>query len=82
MSTAEALSCQELVELVTDYFEGSLAPEDRGRFEGHLAECVGCQTYFEQMRMTIRLTGSLRTEDIDPGAEEILLRAFRDWKSV
>lgn len=82
MNVIEALSCREFVELVTDYLEGALPAEERGRFEGHLAECIPCQTYLEQMRTTIRLTGRLRPEDIDSGAQEILLAAFRDWKSV
>ena len=76
----EQLSCRELVELVTDYVEGALAPEERARFELHLAECTGCQTYVEQMRMTIRLTGALRPEDVDPQTEEALVHAFRGWK--
>ena len=29
----EQLSCQELVELVTDYLEGALSPEETDRFE-------------------------------------------------
>jgi anti-sigma factor RsiW len=77
----EALSCQELVELVTDYLEGALSPEERERFESHLAECVNCVTYLDQIRATIRLTGTLRSEDLDPQAEETLLAAFRTWKS-
>ena len=31
------MSCQELVELVTDYLEGALSEEDRSRFDEHLA---------------------------------------------
>jgi len=41
----EALSCQELVELVTDYLEGALEPADRLRFDSHIAGCVGCTRY-------------------------------------
>ena len=33
----EALSCQELVELVTAYLEGALPPEEHARVEEHLA---------------------------------------------
>jgi anti-sigma factor RsiW len=71
METTE-LSCQELVALVTDYFERALPAEDVQRFEAHLAECDGCQTYLEQMRQTIVLLG--------PPARERLLVLFRDWR--
>jgi predicted anti-sigma-YlaC factor YlaD len=80
MSTAEALSCQELVELVTDYLEGALDSSEQARFEHHLAECGNCQIYLDQIRATIELTGSLHPESISPEAEEALLGAFRDWK--
>ena len=33
MIDTEALSCQELVELVTDYLEGVLPPAELQRFE-------------------------------------------------
>jgi len=78
---AEQLSCQELVELVTDYFEGALSSEARGEFEHHIAGCTGCHEYVVQMRRTIELTGTLTTEDVPPEAAERLLAAFRDWRS-
>ena len=82
MNTVEELSCQELVELVTDYLEDALSVVERERFERHLSECGTCEVYLEQMRKTIELTGSLTPESISPAAEEALLRTFRDWKSV
>jgi anti-sigma factor RsiW len=80
MIDVEALSCQELVELVTDYLEGALDDRDVRAFEGHLARCDGCTEYVEQLRATIRVTGTLTPEDLGPEAESALLQAFRDWK--
>jgi anti-sigma factor RsiW len=79
--SAPALSCRELVELVTFYFEGALSRRDRRRFAAHLRACDGCSAYVEQMRETIRLAGVLREEDVDPRARDALLHAFRDWRS-
>ena len=76
---AEQLSCQELVELVTDYLEDTLSPEGRAAFEQHIAGCTGCHEYVEQMRVTIELTGRLTPDDLAPEAERKLLAAFRDW---
>jgi predicted anti-sigma-YlaC factor YlaD len=75
------LSCQELVELVTDYLEGALTPAEHALFEGHVATCEGCRNYLEQMRLTLDVLGRLEPEDVDPAAEEALLGAFRDWRS-
>jgi predicted anti-sigma-YlaC factor YlaD len=80
MSQLEGMPCQELVEVITDYLEGALSPQDRLRFEEHLALCSGCRNYLEQMRVTISLTGALRTDSIPDGVREQLLSAFRDWK--
>jgi hypothetical protein len=73
------MSCQELVELVTDYFEGSLSWRQRRRFEKHIAHCVLCTRYLEQMRTTIRVVGRIDEASISPQARETLLVAFRDW---
>jgi anti-sigma factor RsiW len=76
----QPLPCQELVELVTDYLEGTLPPVDRERFDLHLAGCDGCTAYLEQMRTTIRLTGRLRAEDMGDAARAALTEAFRAWR--
>ena len=75
------LSCQELVELVTEYFEGALSITDRLRFEEHIAVCPPCRAHLRQMRDTIRLLGGLAEETIPPRARDELLHAFRDWKN-
>ena len=75
-----ALSCRELVELVTDYLDGALPSRDRARFERHIDGCDGCTAYLEEFRETIRLTGTLRVEQLDPLARATLLARFGDWK--
>ncbi len=74
------MSCRELVTLVTEYLEGTLPGRDRRRFERHIRGCDGCTAYLEQMRRTIRLTGTLEEGDLSPRARAELLGAFRDWK--
>lgn len=73
------MPCRELVELVTDYLEDRLSPEDRARFEAHLAECDACRLYLEQFRQTIRVLGRLPEESLSSEAREALLTAFRGW---
>lgn len=73
------LTCKELVELVTDYFEDRLSPGDRARFEAHLADCGHCRSYLEQMRQTIHALGELPEDSLSAGARDALLAAFRGW---
>jgi predicted anti-sigma-YlaC factor YlaD len=53
MTIDDALTCQEVVELVTEYLENALLPEMRKRLEEHVAECPGCAAYIEQVRLTV-----------------------------
>jgi anti-sigma factor RsiW len=75
------ITCRELVELVSDYFEGALSDADRRRFESHVEMCEACTAYLGQMRETLRVVGSLEPEAISPEAEAELLAAFRGWKA-
>jgi anti-sigma factor RsiW len=78
---AEALTCREMVELVTDYLEGALTEPERRRFEEHIRVCPDCTNYLDQMRLVIKASGRLSEETIDPVARDALLDAFRGWKN-
>jgi predicted anti-sigma-YlaC factor YlaD len=77
---SQELTCQELVELVTDYLEGVLSAADKDRFEQHIALCRGCTNYLNQMKKTVQLVGSLSEEQLEPHITNDLLNVFRDWK--
>jgi anti-sigma factor RsiW len=76
------MTCQELVDLVSDYLENRLPPEERARFESHLAECSGCRTYLEQMRQTLRALGRLTEAELSPEVRDRLLEVFRDTRGL
>jgi anti-sigma factor (TIGR02949 family) len=74
-------SCQEMTEVVTNYLDGALPPDDQQRFERHLSYCAGCNTYFAQIRETIRQTGMVpREESLPPALREEIVAQFRRWK--
>jgi anti-sigma factor RsiW len=75
----EDLACQELVELVTDYFDGALPPAERARFEAHVADCPGCALHLEQLRTTLAVTRASAALDDRPEMTA-LLAAFRGWR--
>ena len=74
------LSCEELVEIVTEYLEGGLTDAERERFEEHVVVCSGCANYLDQIRMTIELAGRVTVDDLMEETKTELLEAFRDWK--
>jgi anti-sigma factor RsiW len=76
----QALTCREVIELLSNYIDGALSPDDRRRVDEHLALCDGCATYLEQMRETIRITGMVTEEQVPEPDKNALLDAFRDWR--
>jgi anti-sigma factor RsiW len=81
MKLSRDLTCNEIVEVVTEYLEGGLPTADRERFEEHIGFCDWCLTYLDQMRQTIATAGELREEDLPVELQEKLLDAFRSWRA-
>lgn len=79
MSTG-AMNCNELVELVTAYLDGSLDSDTRARFDLHLLECDGCENYLQQFRQTITTVGRIGKDELDPAFRSRLLDAFKDFR--
>jgi anti-sigma factor RsiW len=71
--------CQQAVELLTEYLEGTLSRRQRRRLEAHLKACPNCTAYLEQIRITIRLTGAVEVEDLSPRAIDELTELYRRW---
>jgi anti-sigma factor RsiW len=78
MADGTAISCQEVVEVITDYLEGELSPEDVAIFEAHLALCDGCQWYLDQMRITIAAVGRIEDDEVPAELRDTVLAAFRN----
>ncbi len=75
------LVCQQIVELITDYLEGALPARERRGFEAHIAGCEHCTEYLEQMRMTILLSGRLRTSDLTPAMRREFSALYESWRT-
>jgi anti-sigma factor RsiW len=74
------LTCRDVAELATEYFEGSLPAEQRERFAAHVAGCPGCQTYLRQLRITVDIVHTVA--DREPVDTSALLSAFREWRGI
>ncbi len=78
MADGTAINCQEVVEVITDYLEGKLSPDDAAVFEAHLELCDGCRWYLEQMRITIASVGRIEDADVPRELRDTVLAAFRN----
>ena len=80
MTAERTLTCRQLTEVLTDYLEGVMAPEDRARFEAHVELCDGCLNYISQMRQTIRAVRELHPAEVEATVPDEVLAAFRAWR--
>jgi anti-sigma factor RsiW len=71
------IPCAQIVEMVTDYLEGVLEPDQRQLFEEHLADCPPCSRYVEQIQVTLADLGSVQERDLSDQAWDELRSAFR-----
>ncbi|BBY49710.1 anti-sigma factor [Mycolicibacterium arabiense] len=72
------MDCNQFVELVTAYLDGSLDVETRSRFDTHVLECDGCDNYLQQFRTTVATLGKVDDADLNPAFRDRLMTAFRD----
>lgn len=80
--TLVELTCQELVELATEYLSHAMAEDDRARFEQHLLVCPPCTAYLAQLRATVDLAGGLREADLPAEMAQGLAALFERWKGT
>jgi anti-sigma factor RsiW len=73
----DEMQCKELIELVTEYLEGTIAAAERERVEVHMGECEWCERYIEQTRQTIAALSRLDEGTGDREAWERALASFR-----
>jgi predicted anti-sigma-YlaC factor YlaD len=69
--------CDELVEVLTEYLDGTLGAHDRARLDAHLGVCDDCREYLDQFRTTLSLVGRVDTAALSADTRAGLLRAFR-----
>ena len=74
------LVCQQVVELVTDYLEGTLSRAARRRFEAHLAGCPHCTEYLAQIRATIAVAGRISPADLTAEMRADFIDLYRRWQ--
>jgi anti-sigma factor (TIGR02949 family) len=74
------VTCSEVVELVTEYLDRTLPPEDTTLVEQHLNFCEGCLWYVDQIRTTVATVGRIEPEEVPDDMRDRLLTAFRDWR--
>jgi predicted anti-sigma-YlaC factor YlaD len=70
-----ARTCEQVTTLLLDYVVGDLDPVTTRLLEQHMRNCPDCRAFLRTYRESIRLTRTLRYEDI-PGELQNRVHAF------
>ena len=68
------LTCQEVLDYLTEYLEGNLPAGEHARLDEHLAVCPECVAYLKNFRATIAATRRACEDDpaLAPIPEELV----------
>ena len=67
---------RDIVELITSYLDGTMAPDEREVFERHLETCDGCEEYIDRVRAVTALSGRPPAETLTPEYQRHLAEVF------
>ncbi len=66
MRSEKMTRCQEVVDLLSDYLAGELSEAEIAAIRKHLEGCANCESFFDSLKIAVRMTKKLRAEDIPP----------------
>jgi anti-sigma factor RsiW len=82
LTEVREMPCNELVELLSAYLDGTLPTDDLTRLHAHLEICTACVEYVEQFRATIERVGHVHAYELTPETQSELLELFRGWRAA
>lgn len=65
-------TCRAIVDVLCDYLEGELPPEEERDFDSHMADCPPCVSFLKTYKKTTEICRSLSPEEIPPELKERL----------
>lgn len=67
--------CREVIDLLTEYLEGGLSPDEAARLEAHLQGCDGCAGFLESLKSVRAAAGTPKADAIPEDCRRAL-RSF------
>jgi anti-sigma factor RsiW len=73
--SARPHSCKDVIDLLTEYMEGGLAPDQARALEAELARCVPCREFLDTLKRSTAALAGLRCDALP----EECHRTLRDY---
>lgn len=71
-------TCEDVVDVLHDYFEGRLDPALSAIVGRHLEDCRDCEAFARSYGMVVKLTGELPVDEIPAEVCDRVRRALRE----
>ena len=71
MSAAPYITCQQLIDTLDAYVDGTMSPAERAEVDRHLAVCPDCVNYVKNYRQTIALGKAAFTDPRAPVPSDV-----------
>jgi predicted anti-sigma-YlaC factor YlaD len=71
------MNCVELLDVVSDALDGTLAEGVRTRFDEHLRACAACRNYVEQLKISVESLKRIPREGRPNPRRDALIEAYR-----
>lgn len=84
MSNHDYITCQQLIDFIADYLDGSLPADSRHEFDRHLGVCPPCVRYLETYKQTVKLGKLALDRSDEPAAGHVpegLIHAIRNARA-
>jgi hypothetical protein len=72
------VDCKELVNLLGDYVDETLAPEDKHAVDGHMHQCAPCMAFLKQYRFAPSAVRETLLKEVPRDLETRLLSFLKD----
>lgn len=83
MGAKRKITCQNFLEEMSDYIDGSLEEQIRISIEAHLAKCPNCWVVFDETRKTVEIFQSMECKPLPEEVKDRLLAALeQNWKKA
>lgn len=71
-------TCEDVVGVLQDYFDGTLDPKLAAAIERHFRDCPDCRAFSRAYAEVVRLTGELEADDIPNDVRDRVREALRE----
>lgn len=71
-------NCKKIIDVLCDYLEGHMGPDDRKALENHLEDCPSCDAFFESYQKISFMCRNLRPDRIPPELSRRLMDFLRE----